>query len=42
MNHWKEPTLMDLARAQLHSRHLPAAAANAPSHAEHSHQQSSV
>jgi len=29
-------------RAQPHGRPLPAAAANTPSHAEHSHQQSSV
>ena len=33
---------MDLTRAQPHDRPLPAAAANAPSHAEHSHRQSSV
>jgi len=33
---------MDLTRAQLHGRPLPAAAANATSHAEHSHWQSSV
>jgi len=33
---------MDLTRAQPHGRPFLAAAANAPSHAEHSHWQSSV